>query len=110
MTAILYTVIVLAIIFMVLLPLAIVNSNSLKRHRLQYLSNADKHNPHHESNKKPVDENQPETKVDTNRWVYSSRNLHKAILKGRRNGHLRIVYHGTYYDTGLKLVSERKVK
>lgn len=36
------------------------------------------------------------------RWTYRESNLHKAILKGRRQGHLRIMYHGTWYNTGLQ--------
>lgn len=40
-----------------------------------------------------------------NNWIFSERNLHKAILKGRRNGHLQIMYHGKYYATGLKIVT-----
>lgn len=44
-------------------------------------------------------------KQNPNRWTYSERNLHKALLKGRRQGCERIVYHGTYYATGLKPIA-----
>ena len=38
-------------------------------------------------------------------WCYNERNLQKALLKGRRRGHLRIMYHGEWYPTGLKTVT-----
>ena len=44
-------------------------------------------------------------KQNPNRWTYSELNLHKALLKGRRQGRERIVYHGTYYATGLKPIA-----
>jgi len=31
-------------------------------------------------------------------------NFHKAAIKARRQGHLRFVYHGNYYTTGLNTV------
>ena len=43
-------------------------------------------------------------KHEPNNWTFSERNLHKAILKGRRSGHLQIMYHGQYWPTGLKIV------
>lgn len=44
----------------------------------------------------------------SDRWIFNERNLHKAILKGRRNGHLQIMYHGQYWATGLKTVTPCK--
>ncbi len=44
-------------------------------------------------------------KIKHDNWTYNDRNLQKALLKGRRRGHLRIMYHGEWYPTGLKTVT-----
>lgn len=99
MSVVIYPLAVILIIVFVLVPLAVVNSNAMMRDKVRNMPEKNTEKPVETKNQTSL-EKPTKKKVDS-KWVFSERNLSKALLKGRRRGHLRVMYHGQYYNTGL---------
>lgn len=90
--------IIIAISVLVLLPLVL----TLAVFKLKQINSPAF--PTVEPHIEPINRNPVTSEVSKkeSRWIFREGNLSKAILKGRRQGHLRIMYHGTWYNTGLQ--------